>query len=860
MEWLQDKNVKAIGIFGLGGIGKSSLAVRIYNSEISIPKENRFWVEVTVKPDFAAFAKGIIAGLGGKPTSAGKIEELVNELVAFLSKQQYFLVVDNLETLLDEKRRWLDEGYGDFFREWFQRGSNSIILVTSREKPILFDGKKANNFCLELGGIGVENGVELLEKEGIYGEKKDLQEFCEEVNSHPLCLKLVASFLREYCDCDFNEIKELQQEELVYEEAYGLHRNRENACLSWSLNQHLENLDTVSKRFLEFLCVYRLPFDSEAAGVMFGKIGDNLDKIKLKKALGGLVNRSLLMKLDGGSFEFLSLVRNFVISKSEDLRNAHELAIDYYRKYYPFTSDKAITDVDGYLELFYHHCQLEGYDSAFDVIEYCYSFLSLRGYYTKIVESYEILLKVWEEKDFKDFNAISRYVFTVNSLGNAYEFFGEYYKAIKFHQHNLEINAIIDNNQWEASSLNNLGNAYKFLGKYNNAIQSYQKSLEISREIGNRKGEASFLNNLGNAYKSLGKYNNAIDYIEESLEINREIGNQKGEAKALGNLGNIFQRLGKHSEAINYQQESLKINREIGNREGEVSSLNNLGNAYKSQGKYENAIESYQKSLEISREIKYFQGEINSLNNLGDIFQCLGKYNKAIDYYQASLEINRRIEYRQGEANSLYNLGNTYHCLGEYQNAIESYQESLKIKRKLENSKELTDVLGNLGVVYTCLKEYQKAIESYQESLEISRRICYCQGEVNSLIGLGVNYNFLGKDKEAIESYQESLEISRRIGYHQGESISLYNLGYLYYWLQEYQKAMKYYLEAFDISIEIGDYFKVGICCFYLGDIFIKLNQNTEAKKYYLQARDLFKAMGLYKDVEKCNQKIEELN
>ncbi len=66
--------------------------------------------------------------------------------------------------------------------------------------------------------------------------------------------------------------------------------------------------------------------------------------------------------------------------------------------------------------------------------------------------------------------------------------------------------------QEEGSSLNNLGVAHYFLGEYEKAIDYLEQTLAIAREIGDLKGEAGSLGNLGSAYLSLGQYQKAIDH------------------------------------------------------------------------------------------------------------------------------------------------------------------------------------------------------------------------------------------------------------------------------------------------------------------------------------------------------------
>src|ERR1041384_6628032 len=125
----------------------------------------------------------------------------------------------------------------------------------------------------------------------------------------------------------------------------------------------------------------------------------------------------------------------------------------------------------------------------------------------------------------------------------------------------------------EGATLGNLGNAYANLGEARRAIKFYEQALLVDREIGDRRGESADLGNLGNAYRSLGEVDRAIQFYEQALLIDREIGDQIGRASDLGNLGNAYRSLGEVDRAIQFYEQALLIDREIGDRRGEGDDL-----------------------------------------------------------------------------------------------------------------------------------------------------------------------------------------------------------------------------------------------------------------------------------------------
>jgi tetratricopeptide (TPR) repeat protein len=238
---------------------------------------------------------------------------------------------------------------------------------------------------------------------------------------------------------------------------------------------------------------------------------------------------------------------------------------------------------------------------------------------------------------------------------------------------------------WEGVALGNLGNAYEDLAEYRRAIEYHEQVLQISRELGNRRDEGRTLGNLGNAYYKLGEYHRAIEYQERRLKIAREIGDRLGEGNALGNLGIAYYSLGEYPRAIQYQEQRLKIVREIGDRLGESQALGNLGIAYKNLGEYRRAIEYHEQALTIDKALGDRRGQGQDLGNLGVVYKNLGEYRRAIEYHEQYLGIAREIGDRLGEANALFNSALSLAGLGDRAAAIARVEDALKIYEAIES-------------------------------------------------------------------------------------------------------------------------------------------------------------------------------
>ncbi|MBC6434261.1 tetratricopeptide repeat protein, partial [Nostoc sp. HG1] len=360
-------------------------------------------------------------------------------------------------------------------------------LVTTRERPELKGFE-----WLPLKGLQVDEGVALLTVLGIRG---DLTQFVELVDGHPLLLRLVADLLKEEYSQDPNlsRLADLGlgnlQQLLTDSQVVGIHR-RENVGMVLVLDASFERLNELQKALLLNISVYRGAVDSVAAvAVLPGN-----SETEIERELKNLVKRSLLVeKLNGKRrFEFQPVVLEYVRYQAGDRTEVHQRAINYYLLNVKQKPWRTKEDIKEYLEVFYYWYQLKNYDTAFDVLNFCHDFLSLRGYYTDQVDLWGQLIAVWEKTEVRE---NWNYRASLTSLGNAYNSLGQYQQAIDFLQQSLDIAREIGDRNSEGKSLANLGNAYGSLGQYQQAIEFYQQSLDIAREIGDRYIEGLSLMN-----------------------------------------------------------------------------------------------------------------------------------------------------------------------------------------------------------------------------------------------------------------------------------------------------------------------------------------------------------------------------
>ncbi|WP_017659148.1 tetratricopeptide repeat protein [Baaleninema simplex] len=714
-DWIQNPDITLMGIEGTGGIGKTSLAAKVFE-ELNADYRG-YWADVSAGAIFTEVARAVLAHFQ-YPIPESETA-LPGTLVSCLQQTKCLLVFDNLETVLRDGQFVSGSFYDEFFRGWLNRRSDSAVVVTTRERSNL---RGFNYWLPPLTGLSETEGAAFLKGRGLTDDEAKLREFSRLVDGYPLLLRLVADLLVD--DSPQNpRLERLNQlglaslpELLTHPDVKGTHRQAEVGIVA-VLDASYRRLSDEAKTLLHSASVLRGEFEAEMALAVSG-----LEKPPREVAadLRQLARQSWLLEdeVKGARvYDFQQVVLAYVQHKAGNLTAAHQRAIVDYQSRVKLRGDwESLDDVSEYLEIFYHYCQLGAYESAFDTLrdgDDVNRFLDLRGYNSTRMELYSQLVENWPEVDRQNW----KFGAALTSLGNAYYSLGQFQRSIEFHQQYLDISREIGYRQGEANSLGNLGNAYYSLGQFQRSIEFHQQSLDISREIGYRQGEAISLGNLGAAYYSLGQFQRSIEFHQQYLDISREIGYRQGEAISLGNLGAAYYSLGQFQRSIEFHQQQLVISREIGDRQGEAISLGSLGAAYYSLGQFQRSIEFHQQSLDIKREIGDRQGEANSLGSLGNAYYSLGQFQRSIEFYQQSLDISREIGYRQSEATSLQNLARAYHLTGRVKEGYQAGYQAQQILQEL-----------NLPLEAYPIPKWQKSIARFAQKGKAQFAICFILG------------------------------------------------------------------------------------------------------------------------------------
>lgn len=210
-KWVSEEGCRLVGIFGMGGQGKSALAAALARSlaEPSPAGERagaRFqqiiWKSLLNAPPLAEVMQEWVYALSGQTVTnlPPSLDQQFSQLLHYLRQQRALLILDNLESLMqsDGRSGIYRPGYaayGQLIRYLAEREHRSCLLLTGRERPqdltAVEKDLPAVRF-LSLPGLSSDAGRELLAVGGVGGDAAMLTGLTRHYSGNPLALKLIA--------------------------------------------------------------------------------------------------------------------------------------------------------------------------------------------------------------------------------------------------------------------------------------------------------------------------------------------------------------------------------------------------------------------------------------------------------------------------------------------------------------------------------------------------------------------------------------------------------------------------------------------------------------------------------------------
>lgn len=651
-QMLGDPQCRLLTITGMGGIGKTRLAIETATDIRENFTDGAGFVKLAglTSPDFLISA--IVDALSLNLTGS---QDPQKQLINILRVKELLLVLDNAENLLPEV---------GLISEMLKNAPFLKLLVTSREQLNI-----QWEWAFELRGLLIpsgDNNEQMGESDSVtlfmqrarqvkpnlkFGleERTWIARICRMMEGNPLAIELAAPWVKVLSIQEICEETE-KHLDILASSAHDLparHRSIRNTFnYSWNL------LADGERRILSRLSAFRGSFTREAAEQITDASLPLLSMLKTK---------SWLQRQSFGRFYLHELVRQYAAEKlqadaEEEFRTRVHFS-NYYAVQMEKWEDKIKSpqsvevlaemgnEIDNIRQAWVWMVLL-GQPANISRSHFSlYWFHEMHGLYQQGITLFDhaadvlrVLVKSHrgQEKASESLTALGQ-VLSLEARWLARS--GDLDASSKILQESIDILQSTQSKTALGDALRLSGNIELIKGNYARAAEKLQESVALCRKACHQWGLTSSLIVLGNLLQFQGEYEQSLQVSTGAVAVARTVGEPRMLASSLFYQADVMQSLGLLDEADGLLKESLAISRSLHDRWSTGCALQILGTIATKKDETGNAVEYLRSSLKIFNEIGELARVVSSMIELGNALLVHETPQEAKTYYIETIRI-----------------------------------------------------------------------------------------------------------------------------------------------------------------------------------------------------------------------------
>ena len=875
------KNNNTVVITGLGGIGKTSLALK-YADEYKSHYKFVYFIEAFSQE---SIVQGLIDLAGKMNIPTGEIpirlKNLRNRLHEF--EDDYLLIFDGIDhpEVFEELKKHLPN-------------NKKCVLITSRMSEYATQELQCES--LSLTPWCIEEAVDYLlittkrkevdQAETIKSDEYNQAEIlAEKLGCLPLALTHASAYIRtrNYTISKYVEQFIKYDVKLFEKEYLDLKKEEKTILTTWKIT--LDSIEKYHKCFIAkpilsfFSFLNQTPIPLIIIEHWFKTFFIDHSELELGNGLRHLHNYSMI---NNPYPEFYAVhlsvqkVIRYNLSFDEYQNNLPQVLNTF--TYYMQDYDSDNPNIWPFIRTIVPHCEtLSNYlkksnDSRFDIEDSFTLFEKLGVYFLQegfFRKSFACLK--YCQKLAKNIPSISHTNMNrlIHNIGIVLQLQGKLDEAEAHYRKVFEIKTKAYGTKYHpevAKTICQIGGVLQLQGKLDEAEARYKEAIEIETKVYGTRDHpevARTIHNIGILLRLQGRLGEAEAQYKEALEIKiKAYGTRKHPelAQIMQNIGVVLHFQGKLDEAEARYKEALEIQVEVyGTRDHPdvAATIHNIGILLCDRGKLDEAKAHYMEALEIQTKVygsRDHPNEAKTIRQIGIVLHDQGKLDEAKAHYMEALEIQAKAyETRDHHdvASTIHKIGFVLQDQGKFDEAEVHYREALEIKTKAYGTRNHPDVattIHKIGFVLQDQGKFDEAEVHYREALEIKTKAYGTRAHsdvATTIRQIGRVLQDQGKLDDAEAHYREAFEIQTK-AYgtkdHLEVAKTIHEIGRVLQDQGKLDEAESHYREAFEIQTKAygtKDHPEVAKTIHEIGRVLQDQGKLDEAEAHYREALEI---------------------
>ncbi|HUV80206.1 MAG TPA: tetratricopeptide repeat protein [Candidatus Bathyarchaeia archaeon] len=749
-DWYNDPKVRIGALIGWGGVGKSALVRKWYDSldENDIHPDGIFWWGFYRNAYLEQFLDALLRYVSQgqiEPESIKSTWEKGDRIKEYIHRGTYVIVLDGLEQMQksesgDEFGRMIHRECTEllhYMADVSQAGEASgLCLITTRYPLRDLDPWHERSYREQpVTDLSIPDSLKMLRGRGVTGSDEDIIEVITRYKGHALSLTSLAGYLKRYYDGNVNQAPDI---------TFVLSDKERFKDVNKLLHKYAEKMSEPERLFLQIFSLFRaevtetdfaIGFRHRVKGTDFNTALVKMSKLDFKDLVDGLVDWRLISYDETKkTYTTHPLIKGYFESTFDEQykKLCHKHLYQYFGLYAPEWPE-TLEEMQPLFEQVYHGCAAGLYDEAYDDVYW--DKINRRNDYslTRKLGAEDINLSLtktfFPEGNLSKLPLVSKksaQSWLLNEAGLTLLDTGRPQEAEEPILTGVKM--AIDEKNWNNASAGyiTLADLQFRTGELESGLESSRKALELAEKAKSDKKIVSSKAYLAWILHLLGDTKEAEKEFRAAGELQIKI---DPDGKRLYSLRGVLYAdflisIKRIDKAFKLTNQNLGICRDILKNLDDISRCHRcLGAIERIKGNHKESEDHLQKAIELARTVGMPALEIETLLEFGRLHLDMEKNEDAVDGCNKVLKLCERTGFKLYEPEAEVVLGKAYLALnkmGEAKTAAQSaYEKATSMKYRWAEG----DAAHLLGKVYVADNKKEKAREWLERAVECRKEI-----------------------------------------------------------------------------------------------------------------------------------------